>query len=245
MRADATVIRLSGVLNPRTYQQVRDAVVKVAIDQSTAVIVDVNDLEVQDDQGWAVFTSARWHIQQWPEVPLALVSSDPGVRKRVTDRSVARYVPVYDTLAAASEAVGGGKCRYRHRAREQFDRYPSSVNSALIFVHDHLVAWSMRDKIPVASTVVTVFAENALSYTDDGFDVRLEGTSDEVVIAVSDSSTASAIRRERPRGSCPAGLDIVSALCRRWGSAPTSAGKTVWARIGPRDPVAQITELVH
>lgn len=102
--------------------------VKVAIDQSTAVIVDVNDLEAHDDQSWAVFTTARWHIQQWPEVPLALVSSDPGVRKRVNDRSVACRVPVYDTLAAAREAVGGGKCRYPHRARERFDRYPSSVN---------------------------------------------------------------------------------------------------------------------
>jgi anti-anti-sigma regulatory factor len=244
-RAYATVIRLSGVLNARTYQQVRDSVIKVAIDQSTAVIVDINDLEVSDDQSWAVFTSARWHVQQWPEVPIALVSGDPGVRARLTDLSVARYVPVYVTLAAASEAVGGGKCRYRHRAREQFDRYPASVNSALIFVHDHLLAWSMRDKIPVVSTVVTVFAENALSYTDDGFDVRLEGTSEEVVVAVSDSSTASAMRRERPRGSSPAGLDIVSALCRRWGSAPTSAGKTVWARIGPGDTFAGITGLVH
>lgn len=244
-RFDSTVVRLSGVLNARTYQQVRDSVVKAAIDQSSAVIIDINDLEVRDDQSWAVFTSARWHVQQWPEVPIALVSGDPGVRKRLTDRSVAHYVPVYDTLAAASDAVGGGKCCYRHLAREQFGRYPSSVNSALIFVHDHLVAWSMRDKIPVASTVVTVFAENALSYTDDGFDVRLEGRSGEVVVAVSDSSTASAMRRERPRGSSPAGLDIVSALCRRWGSAPTSAGKTVWARIGPGDTFAGITGMVH
>ncbi len=244
-RADTTVIRLSGVLNAETFQQVRDSVVKAAIDQSTAVIVDINDLEVRDDQSWAVFTSARWRVQQWPDVPITLVSSDPGVRKRLTDLSVARYVPVYNTLAAASDAVAGGKCRYRHRAREQFDRYPSSVTAALIFLHDHLVAWSMRDKIPVASTVVTVFAENALSHTDDGFDVRLEGTSEEVVIAVSDSSTAPAMRRERPRGSSPAGLDIVAALCCRWGNTPTSAGKTVWARIGPGDTFAGITGLVH
>jgi len=92
-------------------------------------------------------------------------------------------------------------------------------------MRDHLAAWSMRDKVPVASTVVSVFAENALIYADDGFDVRLQGTSDEVVVAVSDSSTASAVRRERPRGSCPTGLDVVSALCRRCGNAPTSTGQ--------------------
>jgi anti-anti-sigma regulatory factor len=92
-RADASVVRLSGVLNASTYQQVRDSVIKVAVEESTAVIVDINDLEVRDEQSWAVFTSARWLVQQWPEVPIALVSSDPGVRKRLAERSVARYVP--------------------------------------------------------------------------------------------------------------------------------------------------------
>src|ERR1700712_1927893 len=163
--ADSTVLRLSGVLDARTYQQVRDWVIKAAIDETRAVIVDINSLEVRDDHSWAVFTSARWHVQQWPAVPIALVSSDPGVRKCLADRSVARYVPVYATLAAASIAIGSGHCRYRHRAREDFGPYPSSVTSAVIFVRDHLVAWSMRDKLPVASTVVTVFAENALIHT--------------------------------------------------------------------------------
>jgi hypothetical protein len=106
------------------------------------------------------------------------------------------------------------------------------VNSALMFVRDHLEAWSMRDKLAIASTVTTVFAENALSYTRSGFDLRLEGTADEVVVAVSDASPSFAVRRERPIGSCPGGLDIVSALCQRWGNTATPTGKTVWARIG-------------
>ncbi|MDT5227594.1 MAG: hypothetical protein QOH94_1387, partial [Mycobacterium sp.] len=124
---DCTVVRLSGVLNARTYQQVRDSVIKVAVDEATAVIVDINDLEVRDDHSWAVFTSVRWHVQQWPEVPIALVTGDPAVRRRLADRSVAGYVPVYDTLIAASDALGGGQCRHRHRARERFGPHPSSA----------------------------------------------------------------------------------------------------------------------
>jgi hypothetical protein len=134
--------------------------------------------------------------------------------------------------------------RYAHRAREQFGPQAHSVNSALMFVRDHLVAWSMRDKIAVASTVATVFVENALSYTLSGFDIRLEGTADEVVVAVSDCSPSLAVRRERPLGSCPGGLDIVSALCQRWGNTPTSTGKTVWARIGAGDTFAGIKGLL-
>jgi hypothetical protein len=131
-----------------------------------------------------------------------------------------------------------------HLAREQFGPQAHSVNSALMFVRDHLVAWSMRDRIAVASTVATVFVENALSYTRNGFDIRLEGTTDEVVVAVSDASPSLAVRRERPLGSCPGGLDIVSALCQRWGNTPTSTGKTVWARIGAGDTFAGIKGLL-
>ena len=103
----------------------------------------------------------------------------------------------------------------------------------------------MRDKVAVASTVTTVFAENALSYTRSGFDLRLEGTADEVVVAVSDTSPSLAVRRGRPLGGCPGGLDIVSALCQRWGNTLTSTGKTVWARIGTDDTFAGITGLLQ
>jgi hypothetical protein len=133
--------------------------------------------------------------------------------------------------------------RYVHRAREQFGPHAHSVNAALTFVRDHLTAWSMCDKIAVASTVTTVFVENALSYTRSGFDIRLEGTTDEVVVAVSDASPNLAVRRERSLGGCPGGLDIVSALCQRWGNAATSTGKTVWARIGADHPFGTLTGL--
>ena len=241
-----TVLRLAGVLDVRSYPQVRDSVMKAALDAGSALIVDVDELEPRDDHVWTVFTSARWENQQWPDIPIALVSADPVVRRRLRDYlSVARYLPVYSSVATAVDAIGDGDCRHRYLAFEQFGPHAHSVHAALMFVRDHLVAWSMRDKIAVASTVTTVFAENALCYTRGGFDIRLEGTTDEVVIAVSDASPTLAVRRERPLGGCLAGLDIVSALCHRWGNTPTSTGKTVWARIGADDAFAGITGLLE
>jgi anti-anti-sigma regulatory factor len=241
-----TVLRLAGVLDVRSYPQVRDSVMKAALDAGSALIVDVDELEPRDDHVWTVFTSARWENQQWPDIPIALVSADPVVRRRLRDYlSVARYLPVYSSVATAVDAIGDGDCRHRYLACEQFGPHAHSVHAALMFVRDHLVAWSMRDKIAVASTVTTVFAENALCYTRGGFDIRLEGTTDEVVIAVSDASPTLAVRRERPLGGCLAGLDIVSALCHRWGNTPTSTGKTVWARIGADDAFAGITGLLE
>jgi hypothetical protein len=151
------------------------------------------------------------------------------------------------TVVAALRLPGVSDVRSRcvRRAREQFSPDGHSVNSALMFVRDHLEAWSMRDKLAVVSTVTTVFAENALSYARSGFYIRLEGTTDEVVVAVSDASPSLAVRRERPLGSCPGGLDIVSALCQRWGNTPTSTGKTVWARVGADDTFAGFTRLLQ
>ena len=239
-RTGVTVLRLTGVLDADDYPQVSDSLVKAALRAGPALIVDIDGLRARDGRVWGVFTGARWPIQQWPEIALALVSSDPAVQRRLGDVSVGSYLPVYSTVAAAADAIADGDCRHRHRARERFGPHPCSVNSALMFVRDHLEAWSMRDKIAVASTVINVFAENALSHTRSGFDIRLEGSTDEIFIAVSDASPVLAVRRERPLGSCPAGLDIVSALCRRWGNTPTATGKTVWARVGAADTFAGI-----
>ena len=141
--------------------------------------------------------------------------------------------------------VSDVRSRCVHRARERFGPHGHSVNSALIFVREHLEAWSMRDKVALASTVTTVFAENALSYTRGGFDIRLEGTADGIVVAVSDASPTLAVQGERPLGNCPGGLDIVSGLCHRWGNTLTSTGKTVWARIGADETFAGITGLLQ
>jgi anti-anti-sigma regulatory factor len=240
-RAGVTVLRLAGVLDVHSYPQVRDSVMKAALDAGPALIVDVDALVARDDLVWTVFTTARWDVQRWPKTEIALVSTDPVLQRRLRDLSIAQYLPVYPSVAAAADAIGDRDARYRHRAREHFGRHAFSVNSALMFVRDHLEAWSMRDKIAVASTVTNVFAENALCYTRGGFDIGLEATEDEVVVAVSDASPILAVQRKRPLGSCPAGLDIVSALCHRWGNTPTAIGKTVWARIGAKDTFAAIS----
>ena len=244
-RTDDVVMQLVGVLDARTYHQLRDEVIKVAADGPVAVIIGIDGLEVPSDRAWAVFTSARCHVPQWPDIAIVLGCSDSAVRQRLAYLSVTRDVPVYSSIAAATAAIGEGACHYLHGLREKFGPHSFSVRATQIFLREHLMAWSMLDKIPVTSTVATVFAENALSYTRRGFDVRLEATSEEVLVAVSDASTTPVIQRERAPGSSPTGLDIVAALCRRWGSRSTSEGKTVWARIGPEDTLDGIAELLH
>jgi anti-anti-sigma regulatory factor len=238
------VMRLSGVLHAATYRQARDAVIKAALDETTAVIIDVNDLSVRDECSWSVFTSARWHVNQWPDVTIALACRDHTVRRLLTRLSITRYVPVFATVSAAASAIGSGQCRYDHRARAHVASERSSTQGARVFVRDNLAQWSMTHKIPVAITVANIFIENALTHTGDGCELRLESTDDDVVVAVADTSTTPAVRRERTPGSLPAGLDVVAALCGQWGNIPTTTGKTVWAKIGPDDTIGGIAELL-
>ncbi len=239
------VMRLSGVLHAATYRQARDAVIKAALDQTTAVIIDVNELDVRDEAFLGGVHQRPLAREPWPDVTIALACRDHTVRRLLTRLSITRYVPVFATVSAAASAIGSRRCRYDHRARAHVAPQRSSIQGARVFVRDNLAQWSMTHNIPVAITVANIFIENALSYTDDGCEVRLESTEEDVVvIAVSDTSTTPAVRRERTPGSLPAGLDVVAALCGQWGNIPTSTGKTVWAKISPDDTIGGIAELL-
>jgi len=55
-------VTADGLLDTFTYQTLRDTVIKAALDEPSAVIVDVNRLSVPSATAWSVFTSARWHV---------------------------------------------------------------------------------------------------------------------------------------------------------------------------------------
>src|SRR2546421_12913914 len=110
--ADVTrnVCRLTvdGVLDSSTYLQLRDAIIKAALDQPRAVIVNVDALDVPAPSAWAVFTSARWHTSTWPDVPILLVCSHPARRTIIKRNGVTRYVPVHSNIETAMAALTAG-----------------------------------------------------------------------------------------------------------------------------------------
>ena len=97
-----------------------------------------------------------------------------------------------------------------------------------------LAAWSKTDFDAVVSTVVTVFVESALAHTAGPLWLRLETDGNTVTVAVEDTSTTSAQRRESVQHpDAIRGLDIIQAVSGAWGNVPISSGKAVWAAIGP------------
>ena len=85
------------MLDATTYLSLRDTIIKAALDEPAAVIVDITALfgSVRSPR-WAVFTSARWQVSRWPEVPIVLVSGHTrsDVRSYATAwRATSRFTP--------------------------------------------------------------------------------------------------------------------------------------------------------
>jgi hypothetical protein len=232
-----TVLAARGVLDTTTYLALRDTIIKVALDEPPAVIVDVGELVVPAPSAWVVFTSAQWHVGRWPEVPIMLVCQHEAGRDAIARNGVARYVPVYPTIPAAIESLShSAPQRYRRRARANLPADLTSLQRSRELVTEWLTAWSQDELIPVAKVVVTAFVENVLQHTDSPPAVRLETDGTTVTVAVQDSGRGPVVLHEGPMvNGIPSSLRIVAALCRMWGIAPTPAGKTVWAVMGPEN----------
>lgn len=231
---DVPILVAEGVLDSSTYRSVRDAVIKAALDEPPAVIVDVNRLAAPSASAWTVFTSARWHVSIWPDVPILLVCADPRRQRAITHGGVSRYVPVHPTRELALDAVRGRSLDVRRRARIELPRSRGSLGLARGVVTDWLNKWDSRELVPVAATVATVLVENVLDHTESAPVLIVESYQDAVTVAVEDDSVHVPSRHEDgDRGAeIVSGLAIVSALCRVWGSTPTASGKTVWALVG-------------
>lgn len=234
---DTAVLVVEGVLDSLTYRELRDAVIKAALEEPRAVIVDVNRLSVPSASAWSVFTSARWHVSTWPDVPMLLACEDPKTRRLITRVGVARYVPAHPTRESALAAVAEPSLHVRRRTRAQLPPTAVSVRVARSLIQAWLTAWARSDLAAVAATVATVLVENVLAHTDSAPVLVLESYRDTVTVAVEDHSHRPAVRHEDAGHGAEmlSGLSIVAALCRAWGSTPTSLGKTVWALVGPEN----------
>jgi hypothetical protein len=231
-----SMLRLSGVLDSTSYGAIRDAVVKAAIDQPPAVVVEVTDLRVPQASAWAVFTSARWLTSRWPDVPMALVCTHPSGRSAMRRIGIHRYVPVYGSVASAVATVSEVESRRRRRVRQGWRHDPSTLPAAQQFVAHWLTTWGVTTMIPTASVVATVLVDNALTHTDGDLDLRLEHDGRNVTVAVTDTSPMPAAIAEdaEARGEMTE-LMIVDALSVAWGNTPSADGKVVWAVLGPQN----------
>jgi hypothetical protein len=232
-RDGVSVLIVDGVLDSSTYLTLRDRIVKAALDEPPAVVVNVSALRTPTPSAYAVFTSARWQVSRWPDVPLLLVCGHATGRDALRRQGITRYVPVYDSLDAAVAALDGIEGRLRQRRCAELAPGREGVTRARDLITEWLWDWGHGDKIKIAKAIATELVDNVHAHTDSSVAVlRVESSGSEVTIAVSDCSGGLATRIESAYDTFRlSGLHLVAAVADAWGCTPSSSGKTVWATI--------------
>ena len=223
----ASVIEPHGVLDAMSYGGFRADLVKTAIDEPRAVIVDLDELDVPDSTALALFSSVSTQIAEWPGVPLLVCTTRDTQRDVLVAYRLARYVPVFTSVMAAVAAIDDPPPRRIARRR-----LPNSLSSAALarrFVLDVCSDWPVGARTEDAVMVANELVENTLLHTYCAPSLRLELRRGLLTIAIYDDDPAMAHLAE-PDPDRHRGLVLVARLSRAWGCSPTpSGGKVVWA----------------
>ena len=232
VRDGVTILIVDGGLDATTYLRLRNRIINAALDEPAAVVVNISALRVPSPSAYSAFTSARWHVSRWPDVPVLLVCGHATGRAALHREGVTRWVPVSDRLDAALAAVDDIGVRSRLRKRVELLPELDCVRLARELINEWLWDWGHGDKIKAAMVIAAELVENVYAHTDSVGVLRVEAEGPAVTIAVSDHSDQLATRIESTHESFRlSGLHVVAALADEWGCVPSTDGKTVWATL--------------
>lgn len=227
----ALVVAVEGTLDAASYGGLRDALLKAAADAPSAVIVDMERLDVGSPVALALFPSVASKIAAWPGIPLILAVADDAKRRMLAEYRMRRYVPVHRNVEDAVTAIGDPPPR--RVARADLPYGSGCLASTRAFVTEWCERWQVPDwRAADALRIATALVDNTVKYTQGASAIRIELRRGMLTVAVYDGNPRPA--RQIEPGTDPAtgtehGLATITHLCRTWGNAPTySGGKVVW-----------------
>ena len=217
-----------GVLDASTYRQLRDALVKLAVEEPAAVVVDLAGLRIDSEIALTVFGSAWLRVSEWPGVPILLVPGDPD-QQALSNGVISRYVPNYPTVAQAVAAAG--RPPRRRRTNLDLDGTATSARMARSFVRETCADWKVPGLVADAMLVATELVENVALHAGTRALLRLELHRRMLTVGVRDGSPRPAVIHERVGNDRTGnGLRIIADLAHAWGCSPhLDGGKIVWA----------------
>ncbi len=223
------VVRPVGELTPKTYEQLRDYLLKCAAQEPAAIVVDLASMRTTIASLLTVFPTVRDRIRNWPGVPLALAAAQQPLRTLLDVSAVRRFVPTYHSV---SDALDGLDAAPRPQRRQvQLPCEAASARLARQLVELTCQQWGIPATAPAAVVVVSELTDNMLHHArSDGW-LRLELRGKRFTVAVADADPRPPQLRV-PNLHAPGGrgLLLINKLSRAWGSASRlPAGKVVWA----------------
>jgi len=231
---DAVIVTPVGRLGAESYQALRDHLLKVGTDAPRAVIVDISELGIESEPSLAVFLAVQTRLQQWPGVPLLLVTGSPTAREIVARNRTANFLPVHSSVADAIAAID--EPPPRQVARQRLPNALSSPRAAREFTRMTCHQWGCPEVLDEVTVLVNELVTNAVVHTLSSPDIRLERRRNQLfTVAVYDDLPGAVSVRDPGGGGGFHGLLLVAQVAAAWGCSPTSSGgKVVWATVRPR-----------
>lgn len=230
-RDGAALVRPDGVLNLATYAELRDTLIKCAVEQPRALVVDLGSLWVPTDATLAVFATVWMRVSEWPGIPIVLVVPDPEDRHRLRHRAITRFLPLHASVdEALARLTDPPPCRRRIL---QLPCDSSSAAVARRFTGETCERWGCVQLRAEAIMVASELVENAVRHARSEPRLGLELRGEMLTVAVYDDDPVP-VRLVEPEGGARRhlGLWLVSRLASAWNHAPTwSGGKVVWAAL--------------
>jgi hypothetical protein len=226
-RASSALVTVTGELDITAYPFLRDGLLKIGADAPPGLIADIDGL-VLGSRPPAVFPLVARRLEEWPGIPMAVVTRQPGHLRAFENYGVDRFVPVHPDVETAEQALPHP---IRRRAGRTLARGEAGITQARAFVRDRTEEWGVPALEYDGTLIAAELADNASRHTSSEPRLRLELRDDLLTIAVSDDDARPAVLIERPDILEPGlGLRIVAQTARAWGSSTRwTGGKVVWA----------------
>ncbi|MFL6140627.1 MAG: ATP-binding protein [Labedaea sp.] len=233
LRNGVTVVVPDGTLDLMSYAQLRDDLIKAALEVPRAVVVDISSLIVPTPATLSVFTTVWMRVCDWPGVPILLLEPDSDNRDRLRAHGLTRFVPAFAALDDALRWLDGA--RLHRRVRLELPAGNIACSAARRFVHETCLRWDGDDQLEQdATAVANSLVANAVQHGQGIRSLRLELRRGLFSISVYDEGPSFI-----PPGTAVSdisiglGLMLVEALSSAWGCSPTPTGKVVWATLRP------------
>jgi anti-anti-sigma regulatory factor len=221
------VLRVTGILDRVTGEALEHAVARCLSAQPEAMLIDVGEMAVADQQGLGVLCSLIDRNAVWPAVPIVLcgVAEDEA-------RTVAGYPGITASASCAEALERTAAAPPPHRLRARLRPVPDACRQARQLVTQACTSWQRTDLVSTASLVATELVANVVRHAHTTMELTLGLRNDRISLAVRDGC------RSLPRLTAPTvakaggrGLHLVRELTHSWGVLPVVDGKVIWARI--------------
>ncbi|MDQ3764094.1 MAG: STAS domain-containing protein [Actinomycetota bacterium] len=227
-RGRTLVVRPAGELTCRTYERLRDGLIKCTAEEPAAIVVDLASLRAAIASLLTVFATVHDRIRDWPGVPLVLAAARRPLRTLLDACAVPRFVPTYHTVSEALESLGAAPGRRRREVELPCD--PASARTARQLTEETCHEWGIPGMAADAVVIASELTDNMVYHARSDGRLRLDLRGNMLTVAVADADPHPPRLRVPGLGADGGrGLVLVNKLSRTWGTASQGNGKVVWA----------------